>query len=146
MKEKKIIGRKDIADLPKLELKQIAIKIDTGAYTSSIHCHQIEEIKKNGKNAIKFNLLDPKHENFNNKTFVIENYKKKRIKSSNGTTEERFIIYSEIKLFNELFPIELSLSERGKMKYPVLIGRKLLKRQFIVDVAKVNLSFKYENK
>lgn len=146
MIEKKIIGRKDIADFPKLELKNISVKIDTGAYTSSIHCNQIEEILSNGKKAIRFGLLDPDHNKYNKKTFVIEKYTKKRIRSSNGFIEERFIIFSEIKLFGEVYPIELSLSERGMMKYPVLIGRKLLNKRFIVDTAKVNLSYKYENK
>lgn len=144
MIEKKIIGRKDIADFPKLDLKKIAIKIDTGAYTSSIHCNQIEEIFIHGKKAIRFSLLDPGHDKYNNKTFVIENYKQKRIKSSNGSIEERFVIYSEIKLFGDIYPIELSLSERETMKYPVLIGRKILKKRFIVDPAKVNLSYRYE--
>ncbi|MEO2061132.1 MAG: peptidase, partial [Mesonia sp.] len=42
-KSKKTIGRVDKADFPELGLNEIAIKIDTGAYTSSIHCEDIHE-------------------------------------------------------------------------------------------------------
>lgn len=140
--EKKIIGRKDIADFPELDLFDIAVKIDTGAYTSSIHCHHISEIEMEGKKAICFSLLDPGHPNYNEKQLICTNYRQKRIKSSTGHTQVRYIITTSIVLFNQTYPAELSLSERSSMKYPVLLGRKLLKKRFIVDPAKINLSFK----
>lgn len=141
MKQKIVIGRKDIADFPELELENIAVKIDTGAFTSSIHCHQIEELEHNGNKVIRFQLLDESHEQYKDKVFVFKNFKEKVIKSSTGHAESRFIIKTTIALFGKIYPIELSLSERGEMKYPVLLGRKLLRKNFIVDVAKKNLSF-----
>lgn len=51
-----------------------------------------------------------------------------------------------ITLFGEKFEIELSLSDRSKMDYPVLIGRKLLKKGFVVDVSKSDLSYKQKVK
>ena len=51
------VGRIDKADFPELSLKDIDLKIDSGAYTSSIHCSNIEEITDNGCNLIKFTLL-----------------------------------------------------------------------------------------
>jgi hypothetical protein len=38
------IGRTDRADFPNLKIEGIDIKVDTGAYTSSIHCKDIEEM------------------------------------------------------------------------------------------------------
>lgn len=38
--------------------------------------------------------------------------------------------------------METSLSNRESMKFPLLIGRELLKQNFIVDVTKENHSFK----
>jgi hypothetical protein len=141
-KIKNLIGRKDIADFPELDLENIAVKIDTGAYTSSIHCHHIEEKNIDGHKTISFRLLDPDHENYNNKLYTIKKYKQKEIKSSSGHSEKRFIIYSTISLFGRTYPIELSLTERSEMKFPVLLGRKLLKNRFIIDPALSNLSFK----
>ena len=140
MKQKLIIGRRDIVDFPELNLNNIEIKMDTGAYTSSIHCHHIEEKIMDGQKVIRFELLDPTHPQYNNKEFLTKNYKIKRIKNSFGSTEKRYIINTNIKIFNKIYPIELSLSERGEMKYPVLIGRKLIRGKFIVDPSKADLS------
>jgi hypothetical protein len=146
MKEKKIIGRKDRVNFPKLGLENVLVKIDTGAYTSSIHCHHIEEIEIDGQKAIRFELFDPDHKHYIDKPFIVTNYLQKKIKSSTGHCTKRFIIKTNIQLFDMVYPIDLSLSERGTMKHPILIGRKLLNRRFIVDTTKINLSFKYRHK
>ncbi len=139
---KKIIGKRDKADFPELMLTDIELKVDTGAYTSSIHCHHIEEVEIEGVKYVKFLLLDPSHPEYNEKEFKTKNYKEKLVKSSNGVAESRYIVTTIIHIFGEDYPIELSLSERSEMKYPILIGRKLLNGNFIVDTSKNNLSYK----
>lgn len=146
MSEKIIIGRKDKISFPALGIEYVLAKIDTGAYTSSIHCHHIEEIEKDGQKALSFELFDPEHSHYLNRKFVVTSYKQKRIKSSSGHSEKRFVINTTIRLFNKIYPIQLSLAERGTMKHPILIGRKLLSKRFIIDPSKINLSFKFENK
>ncbi|HOO83618.1 MAG TPA: RimK/LysX family protein [Prolixibacteraceae bacterium] len=146
MNEKILIGRKDKACFPELDIEYVPVKIDTGAYTSSIHCHHIEEIEHEGKQAISFELFDPEHSHYKHQKFIVTDYKQKKIKSSSGHSEKRYLISTSIKLFNKVYPIQMSLTERGSMKYPVLLGRKILKKKFIVDPAKINLSFKHEHK
>lgn len=138
---KKLIGRTDIVDFPKLEIFGIPVKIDTGAYTSSFHCHDI----KIENNILKCQLLDPEHHKFQDVLVEFSDFSQKKVKSSNGQIENRYLIHTEIFIFNELYPIALTLSERGSMKYPVLLGRKFLTKKFIVDTAKKNLSFKKLN-
>lgn len=142
MKVKTTIGRKDKVDFPELKLRNIDIKIDTGAYTSAIHCHKIKTKEIDGKQVLTFTLLDPSHSQYNNKEFSTENFKEKRIKSSFGSSEKRFIIKTNIRLIGKLYAIELSLSERGEMRFPVLIGRKFLMGKFIVDASKYDVSHK----
>lgn len=136
-----VIGRKDIADFEKLNLFGIEVKIDSGAYTSSFHCHKIELIKKDGKEMIKCNFLDPGHELYHEKEFYFENFKLRSVKSSNGIVEERFSIFTEITIFKKRFPIELTLTDRPDMKHPVLLGRKFTSRKFLIDTSRKNLSF-----
>jgi hypothetical protein len=136
--EKLLLGRTDIVDFPKLNLEGIDIKIDTGAYTSSFHSHSIEVID----GVLKCQFLDPKHEKYHEKFFFFKEFTQKRVKSSNGIIENRFSIKTEILIYNKIEEIELTLTERGSMKYPVLLGRKFLSKKFIVDTAKKNLSFK----
>jgi len=132
-----LLGRTDIVDFPNLNLEGIDVKVDTGAYTSSIHCHSIKE----ENNQLKCLFLDPKHEKYHKKTLVFSDYKQKKVKSSNGVSQKRYVIKTEIILFNKIRTIELTLTERGSMRFPVLLGRKFLSKKFIVDSSKKNLSF-----
>ena len=136
------IGRSDKADIPELALSGIDVKIDSGAYTSSIHCTKIEEIKTKGEPFLQFTLLDPEHPFYNHKEFISKNYSSKKVKSSNGVAEMRFMIQTEIIIFNKKFPIHFTLSERRDMKFPILLGRKFLNKKFMIDTLKINLSHK----
>jgi len=136
----KTIGRVDRADFPELELEDISLKVDTGAYTSSIHCHQIKEVEEDGVKFIEFKLLDPSHPDYTSKLFKTKNYYKKAVKSSFGDVEKRFVVKTTIFIFGKEYTIELSLSERGQMRYPILLGRKFLNKKFIVNPALKDLS------
>jgi len=136
--QKTLLGRTDIVDFPKLNLFNIDVKIDTGAYTSSFHCHHIE--LSNG--VLKFQLLDPEHDKFLKNYFEFRAFSQKKVKSSNGIVENRFQIKTEILIFNQSYPIDLTLTERGSMKFPVLLGRKFLSKKFIINTSRKNLSHK----
>ena len=134
----KILGRYDRVDLPELGLKNIHAKIDTGAYTCSLHCQKSEVV--NGK--LEFVLLDEEHPEFTGMKFVSENFEKRDIKNSFGEVEKRYVIVTTITIFEEVITTEFSLSNRGSLKFPILIGRKILRDRFLIDVKKKNLSFK----
>ncbi len=135
--EKIVIGRFDKADFPALQLNDIAIKIDTGAYTSSIHCDNI--IEKD--DAIHCTFLDDEHPLYNGMKFVFEDYDIVFVRSSNGIIQKRYQVQSNIKLFGKVFKISLSLSSRQEMRFPVLIGRKFLTKKFIVDTELIDVSY-----
>lgn len=137
-KHKIVIGRTDIADFPDLGFNQVEVKIDTGAYTSSIHCKHIEVVS----GQLQCMFLDEKHPEYSLKTHTFDNFKTIRVKSSNGISQKRYEIVSHIKLYNKIYSISLSLSDRKDMKYPVLLGRKFLNPKFVVDPALTNLSHK----
>lgn len=134
MNNKKIIGRIEKVKFPEWDAAGIDAKIDTGAYTSSLHCHDIELNKS--KKKVSFYLFDPSHPEFEESKFQTNVNDIREIRSSNGLAEERIIIMTTIKLLNKNYKIELSLADRSEMRYPVLIGRKFLKNKFIVDVSK----------
>lgn len=133
-KEKRIIGRREVVDFPELGLYGIIAKIDTGAYTTALHCHDIRE--ENG--VLYFKLLDPTHPEYTMTEKKFTTYFQKEIKNSFGEVEKRYIIKTIIKIGRKRIKSVISLTDRGTMRYPVLIGRKLLKNKFIVDVALLN--------
>lgn len=139
-KEKKIIGRTDKIDFPELELAGIDAKIDTGAYTSSIHCKDIIEVDQQ----LNCSFLDPTHPEYNGKCFTFYNYDITAVKSSNGNVEIRYAVRTKITLFNKTYNITLTLSSRDDMRFPVLIGRKFLSGKFLVDPQLENQSYRHK--
>ncbi|MGZ4033946.1 MAG: ATP-dependent zinc protease family protein [Bacteroidia bacterium] len=134
IREKLTIGRREIIDFPELGLYGITAKVDTGAYTTALHCHDIRE--ENG--FLYFKLLDPSHPDYNKQEQKFAEYFQKEIKNSFGETEKRYIIKTIVKIGRKRIKSVISLTDRGTMRYPVLIGRKLLKNRFIVDVSLLN--------
>lgn len=118
-----------------MSLYNLDAKIDTGAYTSSLHCHHITTKESNGLTIVHFFVLDPDHPEYENRPFEIPVHKIKNVKSSNGLTEERVVIKQKIEIAKKSYTIDLSLTNRTEMKYPVLLGRRFLNQKFIVDVS-----------
>ena len=140
MKEeaKRTIGRTDKVDFPEWELYGVDAKIDSGAYTSSIHCENIGAFYVRDQHYVRFTLQEEKKSTIKEcKVFA-----SKQVKNSFGAIEYRYSVKTEIRLFEKDYTIELALTDRSSMKYPVLLGRKLLRNRFIIDVTKRNLSYK----
>lgn len=133
------LGRRELVSFPELGLKNIAAKIDTGAYTAALHCSKIWTEEREGKSVLLFNLLDESHPIYNQKTYCFSDFGKRKIKNSSGVFESRFTIKTPIKIGRKKIQASISLTDRGGMKYPVLIGRKLLNKRFLVDVSQLNL-------
>jgi hypothetical protein len=129
----KLIGRREYVDLPELEVYGIEAKIDTGAYTSSLHCENISLNYENSKPILYFTLNLGKE-----KTFRFEEFILKKIKKSFGEMEERYVIKTLILIGRKKIHSTISLSNRDNMRYPALIGRRLLKGKFIIDVNQIH--------
>jgi len=141
---KKIIGRKDKGCFPELSLENIELKVDTGAYTSTIHCTLLETFSKNAEEYVNFIPLDQHHPGYKGKEITLKKHKEKSVKSSNGESQSRFVVETTIELFGTVYPIQLTLSNRSDMRFPVLLGRRFLTDKFIVDTSEKNLSFKHK--
>jgi hypothetical protein len=125
------IGRREWASLPEFGLKNVEVKIDTGAYSSSIHASLIEE--KDGILHVIF--LDSNHPDFQDTPYSFQDFRIKKVKSSNGIVQERYFIKTHILLGSSKIKTEFSLTQRKGMRYPILIGRKLLNKRFIIDTS-----------
>lgn len=133
-----VLGRNDRVDLPGLGLTNIQAKVDTGAYRCSLHCLSAQVVG----GVLEFILLDEEHPEFTGKKFTSTTFHQRDIKNSFGEVENRYVITTSIKLFDDEIIAEFSLSNRGSLKFPILIGRKILQNRFLIDVKKKNLSYK----
>jgi hypothetical protein len=129
----KIIGRREFTNFPVLGIPTVEAKVDTGAYTSSLHVETITINYENSKPILYFTIgLE------NPVVLRFEEFAQKKIKNSFGEMEERYVIRTLIKIGRKQIWSTISLSNRDNMRYPVLIGRRLLKGKFLIDVNQIH--------
>ncbi len=135
-KEKKVIGRKERIHFVDFGLRNLIAKIDTGAYSSSLHCNIIGISIIDGEEYVKFIPLVYKNKVKNAHEIVTKVSKKKLVKSSSGHTEERYFVKLEVQMNGHSVKTEFSLTDRSSMRHTILLGRKFLKGNYIVDVSR----------
>lgn len=133
-----VIGATDIVDLPELGWFSVPVRVDSGATTSSIHCSRVRLIKEGDDTTLRF-YLDTK-KGAPQQSFSVKDFKETIVRNSSGKEEKRYVIKTQIRLFGKKIRAEFSLANRRKMSYPILLGRKLLKNRFIIDVSQKDLS------
>jgi hypothetical protein len=122
-KQKTIIGSEEFVSLPELNVNMIHARVDTGAATSSLGVKWVKE----EEGVISCLLL-------NKQVVTFDSFKKKIIKSSFGHIEERYVVKILINVLGRKVRTNFTLADRSKMKFPILLGRKLLKGKFMVDL------------
>jgi hypothetical protein len=142
MKKSQVLGRTVTVNFVDLEIDSTSAKVDTGAYHNAIHCSNITVEKTDDKKQLSFYVLDPQHPNYKNKKITVDEYSHALVKSSFGEYQRRYVVKLRFKIdgISTIYHSSFTLADRSRMKIPVLIGRKFLKRGFLVDVTK-----KYEN-
>src|SRR6056300_2074827 len=131
-KPKRVVGWKENAALPDLNVKNVIAKIDTGANLASIDAADIKIVSRDKVKYVKFKVM--KRNNTVRKTSApLAGFK--RIKSSNGDVERRPYIKTRLLVDGISKKIELTLTDRGPMDYTMLIGRKALGRRWLVNPA-----------
>ena len=109
------------------------MRVDTGAKTSSLHVDNLKRIKIKGKPHVEFDL----HPDIYNLDEVVHCctalHDSRRIKSSNGDTEQRCVIKTLFQIGDQQWPIEITLSNRQDMSYLMLLGREGMGNRVYVD-------------
>ena len=142
MNNKIIIGRLESIALPELGIDNLEVRVDTGAKTSSLHVDNIKKSIVDGIHNVTFDIHPDAHNVDRIVTCTAPINDIRKIKSSNGTSEQRYVIETTIKLGNESWAIEITLTDRSDMSYLMLFGREAIGERFLVDPSKVFLGSK----
>lgn len=118
-----LVGWNEVADLPELNISALPVKIDTGAKTSSLHAENIQFFKKDSRAWVRFETLNSNDECIQIEAEVLD---KRTVKSSNGRSQSRYVIKTHLSLGGENWPIELTLADRSKMRFKMLLGRRAM--------------------
>lgn len=133
-KFKTIIGRAESIVFEIHGAEQIPAKIDTGAYSSSVWASNITE----HDGVLSFVLFDKDFIGYTGKVISTKKFSRVRVENSFGESERRYRINLKVIFCGKKFLSGFTLADRANKTYPVLIGRKLLKGRFVVDVATGN--------
>lgn len=125
-----LIGRAEKINFPELGLSGVPARIDTGAKTSAIWASGIKE--KDG--TLEFVLFARKSPFYTGKKLSTRQYTQRVISTSTGMAQSRYIVRLLIELKGKKIRASFSLANRSKQVYPVLIGRRILRGKFLVDV------------
>jgi hypothetical protein len=128
----KIIGRAEKIDIVDLGILCVPAKIDTGADSSSIWTSYIKETSA-GLECVFFGKESPFYSGL--VVRIPTGYKITRVANSFGHKELRYKVKLRIRVNGKLIRATFTLSDRSKKTYPILLGRRLLKGKFVVDVS-----------
>ena len=132
---KTTIGWRERVILLDFDKSVIKAKMDTGARTSSLHATHISESDDSGKKYVTFRLKNIGN-NTKYKFFKSELKEWRIVRNSGGDEEYRPVINTKVKIGNKTMNIEITLTQRSRMSYDMLIGRTALKKKFLIDSGK----------
>ncbi|TWT48356.1 ATP-dependent zinc protease family protein [Botrimarina hoheduenensis] len=127
-----VLGWREWIALPGLSIPRLRAKIDTGAKTSSLHAEACEEFEQDGAEWVRFVVRTP-HHCYRCTSEVID---RRMVKSSNGQTEDRPVIRVEGQLGSVRWHLDLTLTDRTPMRFPMLLGRRAMDHRFVIDPAR----------
>lgn len=134
--KKTIVGWKEFVDFPEWNVRGVKAKIDTGARTSAIDVSSYELRETDGGLVAELRLaLDRKHPERLTRvqTPVV---KMVIVRNSGGMPEERPLIEVEIRLGETRKRVPLTVTDRSSMLFRMILGRKVLEGEFVVDVSR----------
>lgn len=130
-KQKQVIGRSTKISFPDAGIVDLPAKVDTGAYSSAIWATNIKE--KDGK--LHFTLLGPSSTHYSGRPMSTKRFKVLKVQNSFGHCEDRYLVRLKVEVAGETHSTLFTLANRHIKSYSALIGRRLLRDNYLVDVS-----------
>lgn len=147
-----VIGWREHVGLPELGLDRIAAKIDTGARTSALHAVDQRVFDRDGVRWVEF--MVPVHNRRTETRICKPLFDEREIKNTGGIPELRLIIQTRLVIGGRKWQIEVSLANREKMEFDLILGRTAIRRRkllvdaghsFLLDPRKTKKANSYHN-
>ncbi|MFT5742868.1 MAG: hypothetical protein ACI86S_000930 [Paracoccaceae bacterium] len=125
-----VIGWHECISLPEMYLKDFAVKVDTGAKTTALHAENIEVFTREGEDWVRFTA--PEIPGTLPRTCEFPVFTSRAITNTSGTPETRFVIRTPMVIAGRRWKIDISLTDRGTMRFPLILGRRAIRNRNIV--------------
>ncbi|HSG58967.1 MAG TPA: RimK/LysX family protein [Woeseiaceae bacterium] len=136
------LGWREWVDLPELGLQHVKAKVDTGARTSALHAFELRTFTEGGKQRVEFKMHPNQKDNQTVVVCVANVVDERIVRDSGGHKEQRFVIETPVRVGDQEWPIEVTLTARDDMLFRMLLGRTAMKGRAIVDPSRSYLSSK----
>ncbi|WP_199797595.1 ATP-dependent zinc protease family protein [Pseudazoarcus pumilus] len=136
--DKLVLGRAEWIGLPTLG-SYFKARLDTGANTSSLSADEITPFERDGEDWVRFRLSlsdrDAVVPGIRDREIEARVVRRVRILQASGS-DSRPVIALPMTLGTLEQTVEFTLNDRAHLSYPVLLGRRFLMDQAVVDVSR----------
>ena len=101
-----------------------------GARTSALHADHIQSFERDGWPWVRFHTRFDDDARDLDVECPIED--RREVKNTSGVPEERIVIRTRFRIAGRSWPIDLSLTDRGDMRFRMIVGRTALRGHNIV--------------
>jgi hypothetical protein len=128
-----LLGWREWLRLPELGLPAIKCKVDTGARTSALHAYFLEPFEEKGIRKVRFGVHPVQGRTDLFRECEAEVIDQRPVTDSGGHCEERLVIRTPVRLGDQEWSIEITLTSRDNMRFRMLLGRTAISGRFGVD-------------
>jgi hypothetical protein len=131
-----VLGWKEYVEFVDWGLRRIKAKVDTGARTSALDVlsYELHEDATQGLTATLKVALDPKHPSAV-RELIVPVMRMVVVSNSAGMREQRPLVETTLRLGPVTKRVRLTITNRAGMRFRMILGRKALEGDFVVDVA-----------
>jgi hypothetical protein len=135
--ERLLIGWKEYLALPELGISRLKAKVDTGARTSTLHVDSLSvlDVLTDGTELVELTISPSRRRPDRKVTARVRVLRRIRVRDSGGHLEVRPVIETEMVLGGVRKRILVTLTDRSGMLFRMILGRKALEGEFLVDVS-----------
>ncbi|UGB38536.1 ATP-dependent zinc protease family protein [Frateuria soli] len=127
------LGWRERLALPHLGIDMLKAKLDTGARSSSLHVDALEAFERNGATWLRFSMTVGRRLHPRSVRCEARALDRRVVTDTGGRGTERWFVRTDVRLAGLCYPIEISLTDRRHMLFPMLLGRSALLGRFAVD-------------
>ena len=128
-----VAGWREWVGLPQADISWMKAKLDTGARSSALHAVGIEEFERDGATWVRCGIRPWQHTVADGVIIELPVHDVRSVRSSSGHSQRRYVVLMQIVLLGRELTTEVTLTNRDRMGFRILIGRQALRQGFVVD-------------
>jgi hypothetical protein len=131
-----MIGWKEYVEFPDWGIRRVRAKIDTGARTSALDATSYE-LRQGSDGVLRVELRLALNRRRRDKVHVVEVpvLMLVMVRNTGGFPEQRPLIETTVRLGPVSKRVRLTVANRSHMRFPIILGRKALEGDFVVNVS-----------